>query len=242
MNKLSVSSQFKETFKEVLFPLGFKLYKKTFYRISNDVLQTAMLCKTASSFTLEFDIMPLCLPIRFLYCEGYSLSNLAGRPDWECWNGVDENAFSEMLSLFREHVLPVFERGIDASSAYDELRKVERQIYTRVPDCVIPSNNLIFLCIKANRYEEAEYLMGLIIEQWNKSLGVKLAAHEQKLQNSEPDPAFDRFMAQYQELKEEYNRIASRDVAYFQELIAQNEAISLDRIAHPSYPGMFTRW
>ncbi|OQB23826.1 MAG: hypothetical protein BWY11_01556 [Firmicutes bacterium ADurb.Bin182] len=96
MKSNSLSNQYRELFREELSPHGFLLFKKMFYRVINDVVLTLMLRKTDTDFTLDFSILPLSLPIKDLYCEGYDISSLVKRGWWECWNGIEENALTEI--------------------------------------------------------------------------------------------------------------------------------------------------
>ena len=72
----TIAKVYKSKFGEVLKPCGFKLYRNTFYRVVNDVMQTVMLIKTRTSCTIQFSIKPLVWEINDLYCEGYDVSDL----------------------------------------------------------------------------------------------------------------------------------------------------------------------
>ena len=132
-------NQYKQQFSAVLKPLGFKLYKKTFYRIIDGLLQTVMLKKTTDSCTAEFNIVSLAQGIRDLYCEGYSISHFREERqkggDWwfdhstSVWydpnivgrRGDISDMVKDMCAIIVTYVNPLFERCIDAKTAYDEL-------------------------------------------------------------------------------------------------------------------------
>ena len=233
--KNNLSIQYKALFREELYPRGFSLHKKTFYRVINDVVQTLMLCKTATNFTIGFSITPLCLPIKDLYCEGYDISALGKRTWWDCWNGVEESVFEEILSLFRQYVLPFFEHGVDAKTAYHELVQLEKMIYTDIPSGVIMHNyKFVCLCMKSGDFEKARHHMAAIVKQ-NENGHDNTVKEYEKMGNLE---ARDRYLEQYvpkiRRLKEELYKISVPDVKYIQELVAQNEAVSLEYLRHPN--------
>ena len=236
MMKESVSKKYKQLFKEVLAPYGFKLYKKTFYRAINDVVQTVMLCKTSTNFTVDFNIAPLCLPVRDLYCEGYDISILKeGRGSWDCWPEIEENAFEEIIALFKQHVIPIFEHGVDAASAYDELLRLEKKIYAGVPGGVINHYAFYLMCVRAHDYERAQQHFKEIIKRWDEAFQHWLAEREKSITNAESDLRFDEFMSRYEQHKETAQRLSIPDADYFQRLVEKNEAISLENLAHPKY-------
>ena len=235
--KESVSKKYKQLFKEVLAPYGFKLYKKTFYRQINDVVQTVMLNKTSTNFTVEFKILPLCLPIEDLYCEGYDISILRKGGWWDCWPEIEKNAFEEIMALFKQNVMPIFEHGENVASAYDELLKLEKKIYTGVPGGVIHHYSLYLMSVCVHDYERAQQHFEEIIQRWDEAFQHILAEREKSNTNAESDLQFDKFMLEYQERKEIAQRLSIPDVDYFQRLVEKNEAISLECLAHPRYPG-----
>jgi len=117
---------YKSKFKEALNPYGFKLYRKTFYRSVNDVVQMMMLKSRSGEYTIEFEVHPLCLWGGDLHCDGsgegihlfrgdgpisldywYDICTFTGRKlsDEEIEKVVDE-----MLSVVLENVMPIFER------------------------------------------------------------------------------------------------------------------------------------
>jgi len=235
--KESLSTQYKALFCKELYPYGFRLYKKTFFRVINDVVQTLMLCKTNTDFSIEFDIDPLSLPIEDLYCESlYNIATFRNRGWWACWPEVEENAFEDILFLFRTHVKPIFERGIDSKSAYDELIRLEKSIFTGVPGGIIDDYKFARLCIQAQDYEKAYQHLSVIVKTWDEAYPHMLAEHKKRGADAGPDLAFNKFMLEYEELKEDLRRLSIPDAEYFKKLVAQNQAISIENLKHPKYP------
>ena len=226
--KNSLSSQYKALFREELQSRGFLLYKKTFYRVINDVVQTVMLCKTSATFTVDFNILPLCLQIKDLYCEGFDISVFRKeKGGWYCWEGCDiESELRDILSLFRQHVIPIFDKGVDTKSAYEELIRLEKMIYTGVPGGVIMNNyKYVMMCVKANDYERAYQHMAAIITQ---NIGYIADCEKESIEDFSPN---------IQERLKELHRLSIPDVEYFQNMIAENEALSLECLKCPRYPG-----
>lgn len=230
----TLSDKYKALFREELRPSGFLLFKKTFYRVINDVIQTLMLRRTETSFTVDFDIMPLCLPIEDLYCEGYDLTILGKRGWWQCYGGVEESAFAEMRSLFRQYVLPIFKRGINSKTAHDELVQLEKMIYTGVPGGIISHYSLGLMCIQFEDYEKAFQYMSAVMKNWDEAFQSKLAEREKKGTSAEPDLSFDEFAIKYQKRKRDLQKLSVPDIEFFQNYVAHNQAISLEYLRHPN--------
>ena len=148
----TITTVYKSKFKEVLNPYGFKLYRSTFYRVINDVVQTIMLKKTHYNCSIHFTILPLVLEISDLYCEGHDIYELRnGKMRKRPWEFVpsklgaknaegeqEEISFNEgsiesivdsMLSIVVSHVIPLFEKGVDCKSAIEEINKYGIAVY-----------------------------------------------------------------------------------------------------------------
>jgi len=170
MPKNTLSSRFKAVFSEELKHHGFLLYKKTFYRIINDVVQTLMLNKTSTNFTLEFSILPLCLPIQDLFREGYDISVQGKRGWWDCLGEINEDIFSEAMFLFSQNVMPIFTRGIHSESAYSELINYEKMVYSEMPEGVyLRGYSFVMMCISYGNYKMAHNHLSVIVNRWDQA-------------------------------------------------------------------------
>ena len=173
----SLTNQYKAVFREELFPHGFRLYKKTFYRVINDVVQTLMLHRTETDCTVDFAIYPLCLSINDLHCEGYNISQLReGKMKGWDWNFIPSSLYHQnkegtyetiifndgsvddivenMLSIVVAHVIPIFEKGVDCKSALDELKNYEVRVYGKEL-FTVNSSASYWMYIKIGDYEKA---------------------------------------------------------------------------------------
>jgi len=230
----SLSSHYKNVFGKELVPLGFHLYKKTFYRVINDVVQTIMLRKTETNFTLDFDVIPLCLPVDDLYCEGFDLANIGKRWWWDCYGEIGEDIFAEPLAFFRQYAFPVFERSIDSSTAYDELVNFKNTYYASIvnDEVRVASYYLFLMSVKVNDYEKAHRHLSAIMRKWDEAYQYKLAEREKEVTPA-MNLAFERFMVQYRQRQEMMEMVSARNATYFRQLIATNENISLEYLRNP---------
>jgi len=230
----SLSKQYKDVFGKELLPFGFRLYKKTFYRVINDVVQTIMLRKTDTNFTLDFSILPLSLPVNDLYCEGYDIAIIGKRRWWwDCWGEIGEDTFAEILTRFRQHVIPLFERGINSATAYDVIVNIEKMIYNGLPNEVyLASYPLFLMSVKVNDYEKALRHLSAIMRKREEAYQHFLAERKKEI-TPVMNLAFERFMVEYRQLQEMMEMVSTKNVMYFQQLIATNESISLEYLKDP---------
>lgn len=250
-----IINRYKSRFGKELKPLGFKLYKKTFYRVVNDILQIVILVKTPSSCTVEFDLVSLALGISDLYWEaGYSVAHFrkdALARDWwfepslEFFNN-DTNSFSkiayddkqmdeiveDMLTIMISEVIPVLERGVDAKTAYAELIQIEKMVRRGVHIDLRPDYGLAMLCIQSGDYDIAQQHLIGILERWDKAYPNQIAKHEE-WGIDKPDLLFDRFLDDYKELKNLYDRLSKLDTEYLQNFILIKKMKSLEYLRDP---------
>jgi len=135
----SIAKIYKSKFKESLSPYGFRLYRKTFYRVVNDVVQVLMLRNQDTDYTIDFAIWPLCLGVSDLYCEGQGIDEFrkSGFQNenykyWEIKSPLTDQRHStrilekyvdEMLAIVISHVMPVFEKINSWDLWFDDLDK-----------------------------------------------------------------------------------------------------------------------
>jgi hypothetical protein len=178
----------------------------------------------------------LSLPIKDLFCEGYDLASVGKKGWWQCWDGIEENAFTEIVSLFRQYVKPIFERGVNARFAYDELIRYEKMIHTRIPGGVIMNNyRFVCLCIQIQNYKAAYAHMAAIVKQnigagdFNKYIaGIEEGSDIEKIEQ-----CIIKFSLDVQENMTLLYRLSMPDIEYFQNFVAENEAISLEYLKYP---------
>ena len=158
---ISVARQYKKAFQPVFAEYGFQSYKNAFYRVINDVVQIFCLHRYRDGMCeFFFDIEPVSLGLSELDTMTYNIALLRDAPfecrDWYPAELIDTN-FSEVIQLTQKYVLPLFEKGIDAGSAYQVIRDHEQQIYGR--EAILFSGVKFLFCLQAKNYTQAAKYM-----------------------------------------------------------------------------------
>ena len=253
---------YKQKFGEALEPLGFKHYRNTFYRVFSEVIQMLMIDKHSDHCTIEFNIRPLAWSLKDLYCDGYQLFDFHGgrmrrcvwwfenlgnlstvwydpdpltRTEFLCGSMAD--LVEDMLSVVAAHVLPAFERGTNARTAYEELVNIEKAMHGDDYGPIIESLPLALLCIHAGDYNKAHQHMELFIKRYDRAYAAKAAERETEQWNEYRQRSFEEFMSKYQEYKELLHRLSIPDTEYLNDYVAKMTEESLECIRKPRYPG-----
>jgi len=231
--KITVSSQYKKVFGEELLPLGFKLYKKTFYRVVGDVIQTLFLNNSDTMVDVEFNVLALCSGIKDLYCESmYSLAEAGQCSAWFACPVLDQNALDSMLRVFRTHVKPLFEECINSRCAYERLIQLSRK-----PGCSFAYDNVLAeFCLQSEEYEKALCHWTVIAEKWRESYPGMLERHQNALAEYGMDVLWERTLKEYHEIIELEQKLKEKDTAYLQRYVVQKQLISWETLKHPKYP------
>ena len=158
---ISLPRQYKKAFQPVFAEYGFQSYKNAFYRVINDVVQIFCLHRYRDGMCeFFFDIEPVSLGLSELDTMTYNIALLRDAPfecrDWYPAELIDTN-FSEAIQLTQKYVLPFFEKGIDAGSAYQVIRDHEQQIYGR--EAILFSGVKFLFCLQAKNYTQAAKYM-----------------------------------------------------------------------------------
>lgn len=161
---------------------GFTYYLESYYRQVNDVLQILTFLKKGKTYSFAFSIKPLSMGSVQLFVDRYDLALKRGEwsewikenKPWECLNYrtawqqwwvedelIDTN-FEEPIKLIKEYVIPIFESGIAAESAYHQLMVFEKSIY---PTVWMNSRGCVLLSLQAGDYETAQLHMEAIYAQ-----------------------------------------------------------------------------
>jgi len=222
---------YKTKFKEYLSPLGFILYRKTFYRIVNDVVQTLMLNNQDNAYTVHFGITPLFIKIQNLHIEGHEIHHLRKDgfmrvPGFICGDKLwynycpfamtklsttdGEKVADEMLDIIITHVFPILERGNNCMAGSIEMRKYY-EFVCDIHDIPLPANNDIlyishYCYIKLGEYENA------------------IALLQKRMQASEHWKKF---------YSKDFELLTAGNIEYFDKLFAENEAKSREYLSNP---------
>lgn len=158
---ISVARQYKKAFQPVFAEYGFQPYKNTFYRLINDVVQIFCLHRYRDGICdFFFTIDPVSLGLSELDAGLFNIALLWDAP-FEGWYWypaelIDTN-FSEAIQLTQKQVLPFFEKGIDADSAYQVICDYEQRIYRQ--EVGMFSWVKFLLCSQAKNYAQAAKYM-----------------------------------------------------------------------------------
>lgn len=155
---------------------------RSYYRQVNDVLQILTVLKKGNLYNIAFDIEPLSLGITHLIADRLDLA--AKRDVWPEWirrntpwelrnydkargkwwveKELVDTEFEEPISLIKEHVIPIFETGVTAKTAYQQLVIFEKSIK---PTIWMNSTPRVLLCLQAGDYETAQRHMAAIYLQ-----------------------------------------------------------------------------
>ena len=137
---------FLQEYKKVFSPLankyGFRCYKRSFYRVINDVTQFFVLHRWmpfGRNCTIDFGIYPLCMGIENedLLTASMNISTLTAK-NWWSYDISDKitmnQVICDMYASVNEYLIPLLERAVDSASAYEELCSIESRIYTDIPE------------------------------------------------------------------------------------------------------------
>ena len=180
---ISVARQYKKALQPVFAEYGFQSYKNAFYRVINDVVQIFCLHRYRDGMCVFFfDIEPVSLgrseldiDVGLCHIETLRDAPFEGRP-WYSAELIDTN-FSEVVQLTQKYVLPFFEKGIDAGSAYQVVYDYEQRIYRQ--ELIMLSWVKFLFCLQAKSYAQAAQYMEVITKYSNEAIISLLAWRKQ---------------------------------------------------------------
>lgn len=162
----------------------FAFFFRSYYRRVNDVLQILTLLKKGNLYKIAFDIKPLSMGVTHLIADRLNLADkrdawpewIRTNTPWELRNydhargkwWVEEELvdteFEEPIRLIKEYVIPIFETGVTAKTAYRQMLMFEKSVK---PTIWMNSWGRVLLCLQAGDYETAELHMAAIYLQNN---------------------------------------------------------------------------
>jgi len=216
---------YKDECKKHFSQFGFKSYKNSFYRVTNDVKQTFELRRYKYGFrcTVDFGIVPLCYRITAKNDGvGYELGLLDGSNRmWE-YNPDDEVSVVQcacnLASFTSSWLIPFFEKGQTSSEAYSVICQLEKNIFGS-----IHLNDYVKYCLalKMGRYDTALLHLKSIEAQWEKSY------NDRRAYGYLTEEYAQRKKNEFEELRREIRYLSKQDAHYIDRFIDANEAHSL---------------
>ena len=244
-----IEKVYKERFKELLTPMGFKISRKTFFKVVNDVVQTICLVKNRYECSIGFDIVPLSLGLTHLDIDGYSISmyreGVLKGWDWrfepsEMYtngkhivfnDGSIDDIVDSMLSVVKSRVIPIFSRAIDCQSALTELEKHEREVYGEVLFTSV-RNSAYLTYLKRSEYENAYAFLARKIASAEESIVNNVMYRKKNAGIIRYDETIEEYQQaaqeKLQEAKDELRKLSMPDVEYFRKMINDGENKSLE--------------
>lgn len=226
---ISVPRQYKKAFQPVFAEYGFQSYKNAFYRVINDVVQIFCLHRYRDGMCeFFFDIEPVSLGLSELDTMTYNIALLRDAPfecrDWYPAELIDTN-FSEVIQLTQKYVLPLFEKGIDAGSAYQVVYDYEQRIYRQ--ELIMLSWVKFLFCLQAKSYAQAAQYMEVITKYSNEAIISLLAWRKQHfgpLSREEKEVEEAKILRNQQKLE----KVRNWDTDYWNEVLKTGTAKTMN--------------
>ncbi|MDP3487834.1 MAG: hypothetical protein Q8S19_07875 [Bacillota bacterium] len=223
--------QFVKRYKEIFKPLatkhGFRIHRQAFFRVINDVAQFFVLRRDGygRTCTLEWAILPLCMGLkRGSFASGMDVAPFLKKYEWwEYDPGKPEDieqALTELLTVFKNFLLPIFETSTDSASAYEAECSLDRKMYGEV---FMHSSSKTCFTIKMGDYAKAVEHLRAIEEQ-------NLSGHEQKvalMDEERKERYLKRFNEDLAEIRKQIELLSIPDMDYINDFIDTNEEMSL---------------
>lgn len=221
---MDILKTYKNECSKIVLPLGFKSYKNSFYKITNDVKQTFELRRFRSGWqcTVDFGILPLCYKINNKN-DGvsYELGLLDGsRQLWE-YNPNDEesikNSINSLVMYMNEWLIPFFENGKTCVEAYEMICNLEKRVFGQVH-----MNDYVKYCmaLKTGMYDIALLHLKAIEKQWGN-------AYKDRLENGYLTEEYaKKKKTEFEELRKEISCVSKKDINYIANFITKNEEYS----------------
>ena len=152
---------YNEKCKKSFSELGFKYYRKNFYRVVNDVFQSFQLHKSVSGSecTVEFVVAPLCLgdSIHKAYCGPDHIKKFENDYSWFQYDRNDESnmdsCVDEMIGYMKKYLIPYFQLCDNSKQAYFATCDFQKNNYRKG---IFLADPLLFnMALKAKLYDKA---------------------------------------------------------------------------------------
>lgn len=219
---------YKEKCKKEFFELGFKYYRRNFYRVINDMFQSFQLHKSVSGSgcTVEFVVVPLCLGncIQKTYCGSDHIKMFERDYSWFKYDrGSKESmdkCIDEMIGYIKKYLIPYFQLSDNSEKAYFSTCDFQKNNYK---EGIFMADPCLFgMALKAKFYDKAI---------------VHLSARKEHAENayktnmehfSGLDVEYKASMKKMiKEISHQIKMISEHNLKYIQEYIDENEEKAL---------------
>lgn len=228
MPKDLLMSFYRDKFKEILLPLGFKIKGQGFFRVVNgEVIQAVRIQRhrLLRKFTINFNFAVLCMRVEpsLLAKEDIRLPMFLYGDD--CWWDFDNNnlnsieqVVSHVVNEFKK-VLYLFYDIVDTKSYYENIFDIERRIYGNR----LTWSGKIELCLKLKKFDEVLNYIKYEEEYENEWLKERISF----CKNKDEELKFIKMSEEdFFPLKKIREAILNQDFAYLDEAIKNNEEVT----------------
>lgn len=208
--------------------LGFKSYRKNFYRVVNDMFQSFQLHKSVSGngCTVEFVVAPLCKgdSIDKTYCGPDHLKKFESDYSWFQYDRNNESSMDscvdEMVGYMKKYLIPYFQLCDNSKQAYFATCDFQKNNYRK--GIFLADPLLFYMALKAELYDKSiEHLIAQRDHTENaykinkESAGGVSPEYEKRIQNK------------IEELNFQIKMLSEHNREYIQRHIHENECKAL---------------
>jgi hypothetical protein len=227
---------YKQQYKQLLLPLGFKLKGRRFYKLyNNEIIEIIEMNvhRFGHSFAIEIYIPPLCLGLDFTK-EQYNLFQygLLGRGD-DFWWDIDPhdensiiNAVEESVKVVKRYALIYSDRFTDTEKLYEFMNFCEMKMFGEISK---NDGSKVFICLKLKRYDEALDLIGFVEKHFFHCMehNRDLYFNDYCQRPEEYKQYCDNMLKELQQYYDIRDAIHKQDYLYLDNIVKSNEEISM---------------
>lgn len=223
---MNLRKTFVSTYEPVMKQKGFSRKNSIFHRLINDdIIQMLSYTDFKYSFTIQFQIAPLCTGKKYTrFMDALRVGILLGNEATAEWEKSSYCAkeMAESLEICEEHLFHYFDSIIDCSSYITGMRDIYTKAYgSKGEHILLVSNQLYGAGLKTGQYDIAINSYKAIIKQ------NEYAIKRNRECGIEPtEEQLDKLKSRYDDLRRLENIIEYNDINYINDYIKQMENIS----------------
>lgn len=220
---------YKERCKKEFSELGFKCYRKYFYRVINDMFQIFYLHKSVSGSgcTVEFSSVPLCIGncIQKTYCGSDHIKMFENDYSWFQYDRYNENSVNscvdEMIGYMRKYLIPFFQSSENSNQAYFATCEFQKNNY-RI-GVFLADTNLFYMALKSKMYDKS--IEHLIAKRNHTETAYKI--NKEHARGCLPSEYEERIQNEIEEIDYKIKMLTEHNLEYIQKHIHENERDAL---------------
>ena len=222
-----ITKIYKEKCRKEFSELGFKSYRKNFYRVVNDMFQSFQLHKSASGSgcTIEFVVAPLCTGdwIQKTFCGSDHIKMFDSDYSWfqydRCDEGSMDSCVDEMIGYMKKYLIPYFQLSNNSKQAYYVTCEFQNNNYR--DGIFLADPHLFNMALKAELYNKA--IEHLIAKKEHAENAYKINAKHFELSIEYKKD----MQKKIEEISYQINMLKEQNLEYIQTYIKGNERKAL---------------